>query len=1670
MDRNREARRTGGMVSASSNGLSRRRHRSNNSLRDSPDEEGGVEIQESVRLRERVKKDRDRERERERDRERDRETRDRDRDRSSRSKRRRGDRLMMHRGGGEDGGDDSSEESVNDDEEDEDDETTTTTTTTTNVVSSSTRLLPPAGPGTLPTTIGPSISNHHHHHHGNNHHNHHLQQSRKSFPTNNNVGGGKVYRAATAAAPVWKPGDEMIGVSVPRKARSAATKRSHDWISGSSGGGGGNNSGVVVTGDQLHQQVSTASPVGHNIPTTSPSPAAPLSPSSSNVSVRKKIKPHGQKRPPAKSPPKASSSNPEELEIEIAEVLFGLSHHGPSKKDPSVTNDNTREVNNNRSRVSSPVSNSNSSATPLSAAAPKRKRPRQVMENHGGFGIRSSPISAKVEMDQTTMKMEVSSPNLEKTPQSTAENGVSLYDLGASVQSLPVVTDPVPEPMKVESDVKRRPDESEFTMESKVEVNSPKKETSTVVAAESSIHEVAAAVAVTQVSGIVSEVESQREEKFQIDLMAPPPQLRSSPEREAQIDFGSAAVDNNKQHNTAENTVEMKPVVKEKDDERIGKAEKEEGRVSVEAEEKKTKAAVEEINSHKISEGSRGRSINLDLDLEKPEKDSGSQKLQQQQQQQQQQQPPPLQKATKDESVLEKTGQSSSLPTMPISMASWPSGLPPMGYMAPLQGVVGMDGSTVSSAAPMQPLFSQPRPKRCATHCYIARNIHCLQQFMKMHPFWPPAAGTAPFFGAKTNLNVMPSADLHGNLAGRGASAGPDKGQGLNIYPSNGGKDKVQPANMPDAAQRKQQMLLQQTLPPVAPNNLLHGPAFIFPLNQQQAAAAVRPGPAKSSSTTGPSVSSNTSNPAAGTSSATAGGAATAISFNYPNMSPNEAQYLAILQNNAYAFPIPAVGAPPNYRGTHPQPMPLFNGSFYSSQMIHPSQVQQQQPQQQQQPPTSQSQQMQQGQQNTSLSSGSSSSQKHLQNQQQRSQGNAVNGGSGGGGGGGGSSLHNFPGTKNHPSQSPAQSQNQHMPPQSRHIENEVGSEDSPSNAERKRSHGSMNVYNQNFAVPMHPSNFGLMTPPATFGVASSAGGGSNHHQTEKKPQQQQQQPGLKTSLESVPPQPFAMSFASFASPGPSIDMSMAQNHAIFQSLPEATRQNLQMAAAAAAQAVQQKKNFRISEDGKSGSGDQTGADAERKGLAMKPSGNASQSIAFSRSDISDASASTIAANSVIDSSSRSLNLPSGASWTARASMPNSMGAVNVPTAQLQAQIQQQHMIQLHKQQQQQQQQQQHQLAAAVAARSKTSTSSNGNVYSEHLTSSASAASKFPNAMSAFPQNLVQSGNNTSQAQSPQWKSSTRTSTPQAPSLSSTSSLKNLSQQQQVRSQQSHTQISFGTNQKSAPPQGQQPPNNNTQSPSPPMMVGSPTTSSISKGASGSPRPTNSTTTSNKTVQNSSLSTQQGKSSSSVPNQKSSPAGGRNVPSILGNPHIASTSGGGTKSQMQQQQQQQQQQQHLQKSMQQAQLFFSSPYVHAQPPHSSVTSSTGQATGGYYLQRRRPDQPGQQPPGSSAPPSSGGMLTLCPVTLGGGTTSDPAKAIAAAAAAANNIKGGVLPSQGILHASQYTTPTSVSQHQLLPAGFSYVHPVPAAVQVKPAEQKQPAGNDNLHACWQPEKK
>jgi hypothetical protein len=933
-----------------------------------------------------------------------------------------------------------------------------------------------------------------------------------------------------------------------------------------------------------------------------------------------------------------------------------------------------------------------------------------------------------------------------------------------------------------------------------------------------------------------------------------------------------------------------------------------------------------------------------------------------------------------------------------------------------------------------------------------------------MNPFWPPAGAPALQYGAKaSNMNVVPSTDLHAVRGGNSV----EKGQGLAIFPGPAGKDKnSQAANSVDAAQRKQ-ILLQQALPPGAHSNILvrslsfnviytlqfvqgfcflnvsfpfvkfqHGPTFIFPMNQQQAAAAaaasVRPGSVKSSPAAGSVASSSSSSSASISATASAVAGATAMSFNYPNFPGNETQYLAILQNGAYPIPIPAhVGPTTAYRGTHPQAMPLFNGSFYSSRMVHPSQLQQQQQ------PSTQTQQSQQGHQNPSISSGSSSSQKHLQNQQHKPHGSAGSG-----------NLQGFPCPKNQPPQSLPNHQrqlmqNQNVTHQARQLESELGGEDSPSTADSRVSRANMSIYGQNL-MPIHPANFALMNPPP-MGSAHSASGNTG----EKKSQQPQTQ-ASKAGVEPLASQTFAMSFAPIngttASPGLDIS-SLAQNHALLQSLPEAARHGYHHFIAAA-QATQQ-KNYRVSEEGNSGGNDTSNVEEERKAMAGgKTPLSAGQSIVFSRPDLTDSPVSTMPVNNVVDSSARNLNLGSAPARTSGSFMSATIGTGNAPS--MQQQMQRNH----HHQQQQQQQwnqqifqfQKQQQFAAAAAAstRSKTPATSNGSVYSDHISSSSSAATKFPNALSAFPQNLVQSSS--SPAQSPQWKSSARTTTSQVPSSSLTSSsstLKNLPQQQ-GRTQQSNSHISFAANQKSsASPQGQPNPSSN-QSSSPPLVVGSPTTS-ISKSAGGSPR--TSTSTSNKGGQSS----QQSKNSASVPVQKSSPVGGRNIPSILGYPHNSSSSNPGAKPQLSHQQQQQQ---HLTKhALPQAQLIYTNAFMQVQAQHVANSTNVASAASGFYLQRHRSEQQ-PQPHGAPAT-SSTGMLPLChPVTLANTSTTDPAKAVAAAA---NNMKGGGLPPQGLIHAQFAAVQPSGKPHQILPAGFHYVHPVPTAVQVKPAEQKQPAG-------------
>lgn len=325
MDRNREARRAAAMT----NGLPRRRHRTTTggSLRESPEDESPMELQDTAaRLRDRtVKKERDREiRDRDRDR-------DRERERLNRSKRRRGDKYM-HGSNRDDGGgvgvDDSSEDSVNDEDEEEDDGLV--------------RYVPPSNPVPMLSTSAAST----------------LTSHRKSYPPPN-----KVIRVA----PTWKAPDEMIGVSIPRKARSASTKRGHDCWSSAAGGHDVNNRQASASPVRSTMTAAVAAAAAVTIPSPSPVPVPvpPMSPSSSNVSIKKKIVNGGLKqRPPKSTTTKTCSpSIQDEIEIEVAEVLYGLMRQSqaPSKQD-GMSNDSakldSRSIADSKSRVSSPVPNS----------------------------------------------------------------------------------------------------------------------------------------------------------------------------------------------------------------------------------------------------------------------------------------------------------------------------------------------------------------------------------------------------------------------------------------------------------------------------------------------------------------------------------------------------------------------------------------------------------------------------------------------------------------------------------------------------------------------------------------------------------------------------------------------------------------------------------------------------------------------------------------------------------------------------------------------------------------------------------------------------------------------------------------------------------------------------------------------------------------------------------------------------------------------------------------------------------------------------------------------------------------------------------------------------------------------------------------------------------------
>lgn len=940
------------------NGLSRRRPRSS-SIRDSPaKEDGQMELQEMARLRDRGNK----------------KNTDRDREFSRLNKRRRG--SMYAQEANRDGGEGSLGNSVDDEEEEVEQNGRVARTISSNTASS-------------------SVSNHNH---------------RRSFLSPKD---GRKSPARTIS-------DQMIGVPVPRKARSASTKRvSRDYWTSHSGG---------FWEDRNHRQLST-SPATRS--------AAAVSPYSSNASMIKKMKSTGPKNRPPKVC-KSSSVIQEDIEIEIAEVLYGLKKQSQSSKKQEILVKSPQKTDSKDTNGIDDQDDKSWVSSPSNSMLGSRRNKLEEDDNSTSF--QNSSFSPEIKLDA---KMEAYSPKMEKS--------------GFKVESCDDAEMGVSTPLI---------EENGFLTEKPLP---PKDESSSLPSSNSKCDDDLADSTATKAISTGLEVESQRDGKFEIDLMASPP-----PEKDGCIDLVPD------------------PTLMHQDAEMMVSAVKHEDKVEKLAQKAIVVEGFEQDKMDTIGQSQHFASQSIDL--EKQHGDNGSVSESNTQQQRRKQQPFDC------TSKVEKIAQPSSL-HFPLTVAGWPTGPSHIGCMPHLQTVGSMDTSTGSSTVVQPPhsLLLQPRPKRCATHRYIARSIYYHQQLAKMNQVWPASVGSASLYGAKPNNDVMPSAgnlipgnSVQGSFLGGNVNS---KGQIVATFPGQIGKDKsseVIVANVMDMAQRKQ-FVFQQALQPIAAGNLQHGPAYIIPMSQQQtpvSATSFQSGPSKSTiSTKNISVPTNSTSGAPATSSA--------VSFSYPNFSANEAPYMAIVQNNGYSFPISTVGMPSPFKvGTHPQTMPFFNGPFYSSQMFHPSQIQQQQCQPQ---PLV-----------TSTSSASSSSHKQPTNDRQHGAQHCAN---------------NFLTSKSVQFQQQQHKQHVPVPHSSRKIESEMSDSITQKSA-----------YGLNFAYPVQQLNFSL-----TSNAARSGNGGGG---------EKQQQKG---GADIIPSKAFGMSFApgNGTSAASSLNfLTMPQNRAILQSQP----------------------------------------------------------------------------------------------------------------------------------------------------------------------------------------------------------------------------------------------------------------------------------------------------------------------------------------------------------------------------------------------------------------------------------------------------------------------------------------------------------------------------------------
>ncbi|CAH8318719.1 unnamed protein product [Eruca vesicaria subsp. sativa] len=260
-----------------------------------------------------------------------------------------------------------------------------------------------------------------------------------------------------------------------------------------------------------------------------------------------------------------------------------------------------------------------------------------------------------------------------------------------------------------------------------------------------------------------------------------------------------------------------------------------------------------------------------------------------------------------------KSAQQSSVLPSTVAVRGWPSGIPHQGYVPLIQNCKSVDGGSYTYVQGASISASQPRPKRCATHVFIARNIQQHQHFVKANHLPQPNKDSVylkggdlrPTAGNPSLVGSPPILSLNSQAQDRFT---------VNVSPP---KDRASESGHSSTRQKKPQL-------PPASSSIVPAQAFIFPTNHHLQPVIL---PSKSSRPT-----NNNPCVAVGTSS---------VDFNHPSSSACEASspYFTVLPNNAYSFQLSSTVRD----GSQSQTLPFFNGSFYSPQMFQPPELLQKQ-------------------------------------------------------------------------------------------------------------------------------------------------------------------------------------------------------------------------------------------------------------------------------------------------------------------------------------------------------------------------------------------------------------------------------------------------------------------------------------------------------------------------------------------------------------------------------------------------------------------------------------------------------------------------------------------------------------------------------------------------------